>query len=88
MVNHRKTAIVSIAKYYLINLLFLICDELILPLQSVNRKSISKQRKVENKLKIEGKKKRKENQTKMSLVPWLYSQSGACIYFSINSQAY
>ena len=87
MVNNRKTAIVSIAKYYLINLLFLICNELILPLQAVNRKGISKQRKVKNKLKIE-RKKIKEKQTKMSLVPWLYSQSGACIYFSINSQAY
>ena len=87
MVNNRKTAIVSIAKYYLINLLFLICNELILPLQAVNRKGISKQRKVKNKLKIE-RKKIKEKQTKMSLVPWLYSQSGACIYLSINSQAY
>lgn len=55
MVNHRKTAVVSIAKYYLINLLFLIFDKLILPLQAVNRKGISKQRKVENKMKIEGK---------------------------------
>ena len=64
MVNHRKTAIVFIAKYYLINLLFLICDELILPLQSVNRKSISKQRKVENKLKIEGKKELKKTRPK------------------------
>ena len=55
MVNHRKTAVVSIAKYYLINLLFLVFDKLILPLQAVNRKGISKQRKVENKMKIEGK---------------------------------
>lgn len=55
VVNHRKTAVVSIAKYYLINLLFLIFDKLILPLQAVNRKGISKQRKVENKMKIEGK---------------------------------